>query len=251
MLRSDHERRIVVAPPPSDYCDEYRRIPWYILACVVAYVAIHATDPEWSTEESHAYRGLILDTDAPKAQVYRLYSSSLLHADWAHLTNNSLFLLIVGSMLNAVHGNVRVFLLHSLGILMGALAVFWESVIRGGARVLVVGASGGVYCLVGAHGGNVLINFSEMPFAFYRIALLSAYVFVDVLMYFLAYQKMVSYSGHLGGFLAGLFASPVMLRNLRVLPWERKAISTTLALVSFVLGASASMVAFRVPREIA
>lgn len=77
----------------------------------------------------------------------RLFSALFLHADWAHLLGNLVFLLIFGLPAERVMGPWRLLLLFLLG---GAAANFAAVLAIGSPHRLVIGASGAVSALIGA-----------------------------------------------------------------------------------------------------
>lgn len=92
-------------------------------------------------------------------------------------------------------------------------------------NVYLAGASGGVYALIAAHLANVIFNWSEMEFAALRLVafLLLASVDTGVAIYYryIGEETNVGYVAHLAGATVGLLLGIVVLRNLRVLKWER------------------------------
>ena len=92
-------------------------------------------------------------------------------------------------------------------------------------HVYLAGASGGVYALIAAHLANVIFNWSEMEFAALRLVafLLLASVDTGVAIYYryIGEETNVGYVAHLAGATVGLLLGIVVLRNLRVLKWER------------------------------
>jgi membrane associated rhomboid family serine protease len=78
----------------------------------------------------------------------RLFSAIFLHADWAHLLGNLLFLLIFGLPAERAMGAGRFLLLFLLG---GALANLATMFMIGTPVRLVIGASGAVSAVIGAY----------------------------------------------------------------------------------------------------
>lgn len=78
----------------------------------------------------------------------RLLSALFLHADWAHLLGNLVFLLIFGLPAERVMGPWRFLPLFLLG---GAFANFVAVLAIGSPDRLVIGASGAVSALIGAY----------------------------------------------------------------------------------------------------
>ena len=78
----------------------------------------------------------------------RLFSALFLHADWAHLLGNLVFLLIFGLPAEKVMGAGRFLLLFLLG---GAVANLAAVLLIAGPDRLVIGASGAVSAVIGAY----------------------------------------------------------------------------------------------------
>ena len=78
----------------------------------------------------------------------RLFSALFLHADWAHLTGNLVFLLIFGLPAERVMGPWRFGLLFLVG---GAAANLATVLAIGTPDRLVIGASGAVSAVIGAY----------------------------------------------------------------------------------------------------
>lgn len=214
------------------YWSMCKNIPIFNVACIAVYVAMFV----WY----HDLSRLELDTDEPR-EAWRLYTYSLLHANLAHILNNCIFMVLMGMLLNIAHGNIRVFLIHTAGVLGGAYGVEWEKTLFKIDRLRVIGASGSIYCIAGAQVGNLIINWGEMPFRYARLFILTYLFVADILAYVFFYQENVSYSCHLGGFLAGVFLSPFVLVNVRKLKWEKPFRWTCLTLFTAGMLASTGM----------
>lgn len=78
----------------------------------------------------------------------RLFTALFLHADWAHLLGNLVFLLIFGVPAERYMGSRRFLVLFLLG---GAFANLAAVIIIGTPDRLVIGASGAVSALIGAY----------------------------------------------------------------------------------------------------
>ena len=92
------------------------------------------------------YRGIA--RLARPEQWLRLFSALFLHADWAHLLGNLVFLLIFGLPAERVMGAWRLLALFLLG---GAFANLFTVLAIGAPDRLVIGASGAVSALIGAY----------------------------------------------------------------------------------------------------
>ena len=65
--------------------------------------------------------------------------------------------ILFGTPIEMFFGGFRVFLLYNTGVVMGALTCGFTDVYRS-----VVGASGGVYTLLGVHCANLVLNWSML-----------------------------------------------------------------------------------------
>ncbi len=81
-----------------------------------------------------------------------------------HITFNVLMQLVIGIPLEMVHKWWRVLLVYFAGVLAGSL---WTSITD--PTVFLCGASGGVYALILAHLASIIMNWSEMEFAWLRL----------------------------------------------------------------------------------
>jgi membrane associated rhomboid family serine protease len=80
--------------------------------------------------------------------VLRLFTALFLHAGWAHLLGNLVFLLIFGLPAEKVLGPWRFLLLFLLG---GAIANLAAVLMLAGPRSVIIGASGAISALIGAY----------------------------------------------------------------------------------------------------
>ncbi|PAA46490.1 hypothetical protein BOX15_Mlig018813g4 [Macrostomum lignano] len=159
----------------------------------------------------------------------------LLHDGYHHIVFNTVLGLILGVPLETVHKIWRVGPVFLIGVFAGALA---SSIID--PKTAMVGASGGVYSLIGAHYATVLMNWEELqsdwlkcrsnPLKFLlsgvmTLVYLTLFVGVDFGVaayrrYALTLKVPMSVSAHVGGMLAGLLVGTPVLRNIDKKPWE-------------------------------
>ncbi|MBP6798611.1 MAG: rhomboid family intramembrane serine protease [Luteimonas sp.] len=78
----------------------------------------------------------------------RLFTALFLHADWAHLLGNLVFLLIFGLPAERVMGPWRLLALFLFG---GAFANLFALLVIGAPDRLIIGASGAVSAVIGAY----------------------------------------------------------------------------------------------------
>ena len=161
---------------------------------------------------------LIFDPNK-RQEVWRYLTYSLVHSGLFHVTFNILVQLVLGIPLEMVHKAWRVSAVYLSGVLAGSL---WTSVLN--SVVFLSGASGGVYALITAHLGTVIMNHREMSQPWVRVGVVTITAATDIGVY--VYQtvflgqpaKPVSYPAHIAGAVSGLLVGVLCLRNLS---WER------------------------------
>lgn len=154
--------------------------------------------------------------------MWRYVSYSMVHSGLFHVIFNILVQLVLGIPLEMVHRAWRVAAVYLSGVLAGSL---WTSVVK--PEVFLSGASGGVYALITAHLGTVIMNHREMSQPWLRVGVVTITAATDIGVY--VYQtavlgqpaKPVSYPAHIAGAVAGLLVGVLCLRNLSWEPHQR------------------------------
>ena len=103
-------------------------------------------------------------------------------------------------------------------------------------KVILVGASGGVYALIFAHLANVMLNWAEMKNAVLRLTLLIVFSVADTAnamyyRYIATSKQKVSYAAHFAGAIVGVLMGALVLKNLKLLKWESVAWWASLAML--------------------
>ncbi len=189
-------------------------------ASVGALVEVYGRLPALPT----AYDAFVLEygfqTAAPS--LTDLFASLFLHAGFAHLFGNMLFLWIYGDNVEARLGSIP-YLLFYLGC--GVAATLFYGVLSGPSLVPLVGASGAISGVLGAYLVWFPYNRVKLLVGFWPLWLevvlvpawlvLSGYLLVDNLLPLLLQSRSnVAYGAHIGGFLAGLVVSLVLRPRL-------------------------------------
>ncbi|KAK7094963.1 rhomboid-related protein 2-like [Littorina saxatilis] len=185
-------------------------------------------------------------------EAWRFLTYMLMHQGYMHILFNMIFQLLFGLPLEIVHKAWRVALVYLLGVIAGSLAHSISD-----HNVGLVGASGGVYALLGAHVAAIVTNWREMNYkcmdpeeledntckGIGRI-LLSAPVRLMVILVLVVpdtamavYRRVtapdefkVGVTAHIGGFMAGLLLGIPILMNVRRHEWETNLGWVTLAI---------------------
>jgi membrane associated rhomboid family serine protease len=201
-----------------------RRLPYYTMMMFIIYTSIYFTicKSAAASDQGAEARMDALELDTRYAQdVYRWYTYSLLHLTDLHYGINMFCLWVYCGLVEYGNGPWRSCIIHICSILGGAYGIGWEGRITG-ERLRVIGASGGNYGLLSSQIANLILNWWELTL-YNRIiytSLIIGCVTSDIVINAVWYNPAVSYSGHVGGFVFGIFAGLAWMRNQRVLRWE-------------------------------
>ncbi|XP_068125112.1 rhomboid-related protein 2 isoform X2 [Hyperolius riggenbachi] len=174
---------------PSDLRDKYLERanclppPIFIISISIAELAVFIYYAVWKPQK----QWITLDVgirDSPftydpkkREEAWRFISYMLVHAGVQHIIGNLTLQLLLGIPLELVHKGHRVGLVYLAGVIGGSLA---SSIFD--PYVTLVGASGGVYALIGGYFMNVIVNFKDMVpvFGIFRILVIVIIVGTDV-----------------------------------------------------------------------
>ena len=158
--------------------------------------------------------------DDLRPQLWRFLSYQFVHNGFVHITTNVVIQLMLGCPLESINGFFRVGVVYTAGIYGGAILCATTDVYYN-----VVGASGGVYSIMGMHVANLLMNWSEMNRSYWNhwVVLFMLLLCFTVEVYESMSNQLgeVSNAAHYGGFVTGLFLGLLMLRNTILKFWEK------------------------------
>nr|CAH8827718.1 unnamed protein product [Trichobilharzia regenti] len=208
------------------------------IAVFMYYAIIHYTDSDPSNDVTASsgvpFNSILIYNPVKRHEAWRFLTYMFIHSGYMHLIFNCLLQVVLGLLLELVHKFWRVGLVYLLGVITGSLA---HSV--SDPYVLLAGASGGCYALIGAHLATVIMNWNLMQEGWLKDPLnfVSSGVVRLILIILLGggdtglaiyarftnpnQQTRVGFSAHLGGFVAGLLLGIVVLRNLKIEKWEK------------------------------
>jgi membrane associated rhomboid family serine protease len=161
-----------------------------------------------------------------------LVTSMFLHAGWAHLLGNMLFLFIFGDNVEDAFGHFKYLAFY---LVCGIAASLAQVALAPGSRVPGVGASGAISGVLAAYvvmfGNNrvrvILGIFPAVVPAYVMIGLwiVLQFVYGAVSLGYTQQSGGVAYGAHVGGFLCGLVLTfvlrPARRRSLR--PYDRRS----------------------------
>jgi membrane associated rhomboid family serine protease len=162
----------------------------------------------------------------PVGDFATLFTSMFMHAGWAHLLGNMLYLWIFGDNVEDRLGHALFFVFY---ILCGLAATFAQMAISLGSSVANVGASGAIAGVLGAYlvmfprsRVRVLMGRAIVPVsALVAIGLwILLQIFSQISVFSAGSQEGggVAYMAHIGGFVAGLVLAFLLGRGRRALP---------------------------------
>ena len=161
-----------------------------------------------------------------RSQAWRPFTGMFMHHGFTHLIVNIVALAAYGVELEWMNGAGRVMTVFVVGGTVGL--VVGQAVLAGvvdskfwGRRI--VGASGGVYAVLGCAIVNHVINQDSMV-CWMRAIRWGAVIVImgsEVIMYLLSPDPYVAHDAHIAGFVTGVVLGAGVLRNMEPQPWER------------------------------
>ncbi|KAH8854197.1 Rhomboid-related protein 1 [Schistosoma japonicum] len=185
-------------------------------------------------------------------ELWRFLTYMFIHDGYMHLVFNCFVQLVLGVLLELVHKIWRVGLVYLLGVIAGSLA---HSV--SDPFVLLAGASGGCYALIGAHLASVILNWDLMQKGWLKdpLKFISSGVVRLTIIMILAgsdtglaiYARFtnseelskIGFTAHFGGLITGLLSGVVILRNFKVEKWEK--VLSWICIIIFILFTTAAI----------
>lgn len=135
-------------------------------------------------------------------QWWRLITAGFLHGGLMHILMNSLALFSVGAAVEASYGTSRYLVIYFISTITGYLASCWWA-----PRVLSIGASAGIFGLIGAMIALGIRDRSSRGTAIRNMYLgWAAYVLIFGLLPFFAVDNAAHIGGGIGGFIVGYLA---------------------------------------------
>lgn len=127
-------------------------------------------------------------------EYWRFLTAGFVHIDFFHLLVNSIALLNLGMITERVFGSVKFSIILFVSIIMGSWFVY-----VGQGNMVLVGASGGLYGLMGA-----LLVYTFESGAIRQPAIRSQFIRILLINAMISFLPGISLLGHLGGFVAGI-----------------------------------------------
>merc|ERR1711953_323736 len=171
-----------------------------------------------------------------RAEFWRYFLYQFNHAGITHLASNMVFQIVIGGLIEVVHGSWAVMGVYFSGVLAGSMTGLALSPDK-----MTVGASGGDYALVFAYLANLIINWDSMvsskPWKWCRLAFLCGFIGLDIWSFVSSTENKVSVGGHLGGAIVGLTLGLFVLENFYTQDHEKIISRIALGIfIAFMVG---------------
>ncbi|XP_073703705.1 rhomboid-related protein 2 [Garra rufa] len=183
---------------------------------VFIYYAVWRPQTQWVTLGVGIWESPLTYKPEQREEAWRFLSYMFVHAGVEHIMGNMIMQLFLGIPLEMVHKGFEVGMVYMAGVLAGSLA---SSIFD--PYSALVGASGGVYALMGGYFMNAIVNFGEMKvfLGVFRILIILLIVGTDV--GFAIYRRFVtheaglkvSFVAHIAGGVAGMTIGYVFFTN--------------------------------------
>nr|XP_033812076.1 rhomboid-related protein 2 isoform X2 [Geotrypetes seraphini] len=154
---------------------------------VFIYYAVWMPQKQWITLSEGVWNSPFTYRPDKREEAWRFISYMLVHAGVQHILGNLFLQLVLGIPLELVHKGLRIGLVYLAGVIGGSLASSIFDPLMG-----LVGASGGVYALMGGYFMNVIVNFKEMVPLFGVFRLLFIILVVGTDMGFALYRRFIA-----------------------------------------------------------
>ena len=197
------------------WIDQCQFIPLHSLILIIN-IAVAFYEP-WDMDHL-AVKTPLFDNDQP---FYVFYTVAFTHISSTHLWNNLIMLLTLGLIVEIVHGTFAHFVIFWGASATGILS---ESFIQYNKKYIIKGASAGAYGIIGSFIAHITINWREAPLRGIWIACVFLLICTNVYSYATdaSFRDTIAHWGHLIGALQGMSLGIFVLKNPRVLRWERK-----------------------------
>ncbi|KAM4580347.1 rhomboid-related protein 2 [Odontesthes bonariensis] len=174
---------------------------------VFIYYAVWKPQKQWVTLDESLWNSPLTYNPDKRHEAWRFISYMFIHAGVEHIFGNLLMQLLLGIPLELVHKGFEVGMVYLAGVIAGSLA---SSIFD--PLSALVGASGGVYALIGGYFMNAVVNFREMVPLLGVFRILAIVLIVGTDFGFAFYRRFVnqneglqvSFVAHFGGIVAGM-----------------------------------------------
>jgi len=210
--------------------------PWATLALIIANAAVYAASSyqNFFLEISDYWvsaGGFVPSLVAMPIQLYRIFSSMFLHADFFHILFNMYFLYLFGRAVEEALGKWRYLALYFISGIVASIFHTAFSFIGGAAAYVIpaIGASGAISGVLGAYlilfpGTSLVMGWVFLYFpVFFRMKAAYYLIFWFATQVIYGYARMggsTAVFAHAGGFIAGMAVLPLVASKERLIQFR-------------------------------
>ncbi len=151
----------------------------------------------------------------------RFLTAGFIHIDFLHFFMNSVALINLGLVVERIYGSKRFLIIFIVSVIMGSLFVF-----VGQGNGVVLGASGGLYGLMGA-----LFVYAFESQLIKQPAIRNQFMRIMLVNLLISLMPSISLLGHLGGLIAGVLLAIIFSSSVS---WASIRQHTKIAFIGFV-----------------
>ena len=242
--------------------------PIFTVSLIISYLIVHGTfSQEFLVKKVIGDQDQILEQEPTSYlnntlaflphqnnQFWRYITYQFCHVNLNHLWMNLSLLIVLGPILEYIHGTIRIFIIYNVGVIVGAMMSYLvdnykicvdSTANSNGSNTneqtiiqILIGCSGGVYSLIFVHLANIIINQDSMRTKNFLINILVNTPILGLAIYefylgisrsrflenelYAQNRSVVSWSAHLGGAITGLSFGMYFLINHETKLWEKK-----------------------------
>lgn len=146
-------------------------------------------------------------------EYWRLLTAGFLHGSLPHLFGNMWMLNITGKMIEKRYGGHKFLLMYLLSIIAGSVFSFLYNYMNKAFYVIALGASGGVFGLVGGIAGFYWVNRDDVFLKKTLGSWLAEIIVINVGFAFI--DPNIDWMAHVGGFIMGYIVARIFEKKKR------------------------------------
>lgn len=150
---------------------------------------------------------------------WRIETYQFIHNDFEHIFYNSLGFVIYGTILeNVIQFENRLLftlIIHYCGVAYSAITYYYMFPYNS-----VVGASGGMYSIIGSLSSSIVLYNQNAFLKFVYGSFITIDLIIEIVLYFVAHRPNIAYGAHAGGFIFGFLFTLAFSPRKGIL-WKR------------------------------
>ena len=190
----------------------YKNIPWcttvIIIINILIFLIMEVLGDTTNANYLFSWGGMLPSAVIDKHQYWRLFTAMFIHAGAAHLLNNMFSLFIYGQVVEKYTGKIKFLIIYLVSGLMGSV-LSTLVMLHTGNLAVGIGASGAIFGICGAMFSIIIINGGY----YNGINARRMIFYLALMLYSGVTQQGVDNWAHLGGALAGIITTFIIVRK--------------------------------------